>query len=447
MKNRSTLKRVIIVLSVFLFSEVGFLILQVNSGTAAYARNLDLGNKYLLSEDYDSAISAFSKAIEIDAMNADAYIGRGDAYKAKGDFEKAWDDYEKAQELSGNTSILRDKIGQTDITVVFEDGEGVDGATIKLNGNNHSYEFLTDSTGHIAEVVFPEEYNVEVTKADYESATTVLSAEKGGIEAGQIQLHGKSDINPHNEADENVFMGIITLNESVMSEVKTTSQGSTYRIKYDSSDNEEFVDLNLSVNDNNETFRLNPADYPAIEAVYVADIDISDSYSNIIVVVLGIDEVIETYLFAFDDDEILLMTELKGQLVPESITGNGKLLLEYWIGMQIRDYGSFTVRPEIIVHDLSAQQVAIHSGATVYSESGHSYKEGYQVPLTSELVVYSDASCSSITGTIPAGNSVDCAYVEYEKFTDRLYINAGEIEGYTTLQMLSRACGSVMLGA
>ena len=47
-----------------------------------------------------------------------------------GDYEKAWDDYKKAQELSGNTSILRDKIGQTDITVVSEDGEGVDGATI-----------------------------------------------------------------------------------------------------------------------------------------------------------------------------------------------------------------------------------------------------------------------------------------------------------------------------
>ena len=129
---------------------------------------MDLGNKYLLSEDYDNAISAFSKAIEIDAMNADAYIGRGDAYKAKGDYEKAWDDYKKAQELSGNTSILRDKIGQTDITIVSEDGEGVDGATIKLNGNNHSYEFITDSTGHIAEVIFPEEYNVEVTKTNYE---------------------------------------------------------------------------------------------------------------------------------------------------------------------------------------------------------------------------------------------------------------------------------------
>ena len=101
---------------------------QINSGTNAFARNLDLGNKYLLSEDYDSAISAFSKAIEIDSMNADAQIGRGDAYKAKGDYASAWEDYEKAQELSGNPDIIRDKIGITEINVVSEDGSGVDGA-------------------------------------------------------------------------------------------------------------------------------------------------------------------------------------------------------------------------------------------------------------------------------------------------------------------------------
>ena len=130
MSARQILKRVIAVLSMLLCVEVGFLAFQMNSSANRVTRNLDLGNKYLLAEDYDGAISAFSKAIEIDSMNADAYIGRGDAYKAKGDYEKAWDDYKKAQELSGNTSILRDKIGQTDITVVSEDGEGVDGATI-----------------------------------------------------------------------------------------------------------------------------------------------------------------------------------------------------------------------------------------------------------------------------------------------------------------------------
>ena len=128
MKKRSLFKGIIAVLFLFLCAEVGVVMYQINSGTNAFARNLDLGNKYLLSEDYDSAISAFSKAIEIDSMNADAYIGRGDAYKAKGDYASAWEDYEKAQELSGNPDIIRDKIGITEINVVSEDGSGVDGA-------------------------------------------------------------------------------------------------------------------------------------------------------------------------------------------------------------------------------------------------------------------------------------------------------------------------------
>lgn len=138
----------------FLCFEIGFCLYQINSGTAVFSRNLNLGHKFLLSQDYDNAIRAFSKAIEIDGMNADAYIGRGDAYKAKGDYVSAWADYEKAQELSGDTDILGRKIGQTNLTIVSEDGDGIDGAAIKLNGNTHSYELVTDSSGSVSEILF-----------------------------------------------------------------------------------------------------------------------------------------------------------------------------------------------------------------------------------------------------------------------------------------------------
>lgn len=188
MRKRAILKRIVIVLSVFLCAEVCFFVYQITSGGNSYARNLDLGNKYLLSEDYDSAIRAFSKAIDIDEKKEDAYIGRGDAYKAKGDYASAWEDYEKAEELSGDTNLLREKIGETKITVVSENGEGVAEAAIKLDGSTHSYEFSTDSTGHIAEVIFPEIYRVEVIKDDYEPIETELSAEKGGSIVDQIEM-------------------------------------------------------------------------------------------------------------------------------------------------------------------------------------------------------------------------------------------------------------------
>ena len=222
MKKRSLFKGIIAVLFLFLCVEVGVVVYQINSGTNAFARNLDLGNKYLLSEDYDSAISAFSKAIEIDSMNADAYIGRGDAYKAKGDYASAWEDYEKAQELSGNPDIIRDKIGLTEISIVSEDGSGVDGASVKLSGSDHSYEFVTNSSGRISEVIFPEKYKMEVVKDRFDPVEVELSTEEGGTEIGHIQLQRAIDLSAPILQVENVHKegknGLCTMDYSRVSD-------------------------------------------------------------------------------------------------------------------------------------------------------------------------------------------------------------------------------------
>lgn len=50
------------------------------SATDRWQEQYDLGEKYLLEEDYEAAIVAFTAAIEIDPNEAAAYIGRGDAY-------------------------------------------------------------------------------------------------------------------------------------------------------------------------------------------------------------------------------------------------------------------------------------------------------------------------------------------------------------------------------
>ena len=188
MRKRKLLKRISIALVAFLCMEIGIFVHQSNFGTIGYTRSLNLGNKYLLSEDYESAISAFSKAIDIDSMNAEAYVGRGDAYKAQGDYVSAWSDYETAQEISGDKSILRKKIGQTEITVISEDGRGVEGAAVVLNGSGHSYELTTDENGHASEVLFPEKYDVEIVKEEYDSLTTEVSAQDGGIVVDQIEI-------------------------------------------------------------------------------------------------------------------------------------------------------------------------------------------------------------------------------------------------------------------
>ena len=53
------------------------------------ARVLELGQEYLLEEDYEQAVVEFNKAIEIDPMSVDAYLGAAEAYIRLGDLESA----------------------------------------------------------------------------------------------------------------------------------------------------------------------------------------------------------------------------------------------------------------------------------------------------------------------------------------------------------------------
>ena len=58
-------------------------ILAINKKTAPnreISKALDLGNRYLSEFNYEEAVIAFNRVIEIDPMNVDAYVGVADAY-------------------------------------------------------------------------------------------------------------------------------------------------------------------------------------------------------------------------------------------------------------------------------------------------------------------------------------------------------------------------------
>ena len=450
MSVSKALKIVAAILGVLFCMGAGILLYQVKKSPGSVSRNMDLGNKYLLAEDYDSAISAFSKAIAIDGMNADAYIGRGDAYKAKEEYANAWADYEKAQDISGDTNILRNRIGPTVITVVSPDGAGVDGAAVRLIGSDHSYDFVTDSTGSISEVVFPEKYSVEINKESYETVKTELSAESGGIVVDQIEIKFVDEVAGVAQEVGNIlankdrtFIGITTLESGVESSID--ADGKTYRIRYDDSGTtDDCVRLNLYVNDIVESYS-NDSVWGLFQIdVYVTDIDISDSYYNIAVTFIGEDTESKTALFAFNDDDISMIGEFDGWLVPESASGEGTVLLEFSIGVAMRDYGRFVARPEISAHDLSAERVKVHSGRKAKFESDSTYEEGFIVPLSSNLTVYADINCSSAVGSISAGTSVSCEYPEVTAY-GKLHVTGGSVSGYVTRSMLKESCEGIGL--
>ena len=174
----------------------------------------------------------------------------------------------------------------------------------------------------------------------------------------------------------------------------------------------------------------------------MTDIDISDSYYNIAVTFIGEDSESRTALFAFNDSDISMIGEFDGWLVPESASGDGTVLLEFDIGVAMRDYGRFVARPEISAHDVSAERVKVHSGRKAKFESDSTYEEGFIVPLSSNLTVYADINCSSAVGSISAGTSVSCEYPEVTAY-GRLHVTGGSVSGYVTDSMLKESCEGI----
>lgn len=99
------MKRFISILTVAILSAV-MLFSCGKSVQERWQEQLDLGMRYLEELDYESAILAFTKAIEVDPNRSEAYVERAKLYvqrNAEGDLALAAADYEKAIELGEET--------------------------------------------------------------------------------------------------------------------------------------------------------------------------------------------------------------------------------------------------------------------------------------------------------------------------------------------------------
>lgn len=80
-----------------------------NSPTGRLVRQLELGQKYLEEMNYEEAVVVFNNVIEIDPVNADAYLGLVEVYIRTGDFDTALAYAEKGYEVTGDER-LKEKI-------------------------------------------------------------------------------------------------------------------------------------------------------------------------------------------------------------------------------------------------------------------------------------------------------------------------------------------------
>ena len=92
---------------------IGFII--YNSPSKRLSRQLDLGNRYLEEQNYEQAIVEFDKAIAIDPMSVDAYLGKVQAYESMGDEEKAIEVLQTGYEITGDLRLKDYKIGRAHV--------------------------------------------------------------------------------------------------------------------------------------------------------------------------------------------------------------------------------------------------------------------------------------------------------------------------------------------
>ena len=81
-------------------------------------KQLDLGNKYLEEMDYEQALVAFEAALDINPMNADAYLGIVEVYIRTNEFEKALVIAKEGYEATGDER-LKEKIDMIEKGDIF----------------------------------------------------------------------------------------------------------------------------------------------------------------------------------------------------------------------------------------------------------------------------------------------------------------------------------------
>lgn len=69
------------------------------------SRQLDLGNRYLEEQNYEQAIVEFDKAIAIDPMSVEAYLGKAEAYEGLGDIDMAIQTLQEGYDRTGRESL------------------------------------------------------------------------------------------------------------------------------------------------------------------------------------------------------------------------------------------------------------------------------------------------------------------------------------------------------
>ena len=168
---------------------------------------LSTAQKYLVEMDYERAIAEFNKVIELDPMNADAYLGLAEAYEKSGDIDKALETLEKGFELTGDERL------QAKLALL--NGENTDNAEVSET------ETSIDET--TAETETPEEF-ITIKGEQYSTRLTELTLRSLELTDSDIKELNKMtnltdlDLYENQISDISVLSGLTNLTSLALSE-------------------------------------------------------------------------------------------------------------------------------------------------------------------------------------------------------------------------------------
>ena len=94
---------------------------------AVIERELRLGRRYLSEMEYDKAVAAFSRVVEIDDRNTEGYEGLGDAYTGLEDWKPAVQNYDRAV-ITVTGSLPEDGASEEEVRVMIAEAETAEAA-------------------------------------------------------------------------------------------------------------------------------------------------------------------------------------------------------------------------------------------------------------------------------------------------------------------------------
>lgn len=159
-----------IIIGIILTAVIAFVVglIIYNRSENSISEQLDLGQKYLEEQEYEQAIVAFNKVIEIDDKCVEAYIGLAETYIRMGEYDKALKIAQKGYEITGDESLAEYIDMLESGNVSRSDGKIMKRTAYDGNGGILFYhEFTYDKQGRQASITHYNSEHVFVSTIDF----------------------------------------------------------------------------------------------------------------------------------------------------------------------------------------------------------------------------------------------------------------------------------------